>query len=455
MDLLPRELIEVILLKLPVHSFLRATATCSSYRVWYEDEDVWSAFVQRDYGSETPTSTWFDLYKELHTFETIKVERSTRTDGFPVIKTMLLGPDKAGKSSIMLRFADGLFSDNYLMTIGVDFRIVPLRFPTKPSFGDFRLQIWDTAGQDRFQTITQAFYRGAECAIIVFDVTDRQSYERALDYQPTLERYGSETMPRCTVFVGNKIDLVDQRIVTFEEARTRARELGWHYVETSARADKRCTNPFAIAAMLAATIRKPEIFRTDIPQPVFTDSEPSHGFGQDNFDRFKDFVGEVKDALTPGDRAEAVGQKVKSFFVSVKEKLTPSDDHTAASAAAADPDVGTEHMSTGQKIENKFKSIVDTIKEKLQRPDAAATPNAVSDSAASASVDDNSAATTATHEDIRLSSIDRPGPAAQGTVGQKVDKFFSDVKQKLTPEDDGKVAGLFKSFKSFVTKKTG
>ena len=77
-----------------------------------------------------------------------------------------------GKSSILIRFAENQFSDNYLATIGVDFRFKKLQVDQK----NIKFQIWDTAGQERFRTITSAYYRGSQAILLVFDLTDQQSF---------------------------------------------------------------------------------------------------------------------------------------------------------------------------------------------------------------------------------------------------------------------------------------
>jgi Ras-related protein Rab-1A len=87
-------------------------------------------------------------------------------------KTVIIGNSGVGKSSILIRFAEGQFQDNYLATIGVDFR-----FKTTVVDGkNVKFQIWDTAGQERFRTITSAYYRGSQAILIVFDVTDALSF---------------------------------------------------------------------------------------------------------------------------------------------------------------------------------------------------------------------------------------------------------------------------------------
>lgn len=87
-------------------------------------------------------------------------------------KTVIIGNSGVGKSSILIRFAQNQFQEHYLATIGVDFRFKTTIVDGK----NVKFQIWDTAGQQRFRTITSAYYRGSQAILLVFDVTDQQSF---------------------------------------------------------------------------------------------------------------------------------------------------------------------------------------------------------------------------------------------------------------------------------------
>lgn len=86
---------------------------------------------------------------------------------------VIVGNTGVGKSCLLLRFADGQFYDNYLATIGVDFKFKILQVDNKL----VKYQIWDTAGQERFRTITSAYYKGSHGILLVFDLTDKQSFD--------------------------------------------------------------------------------------------------------------------------------------------------------------------------------------------------------------------------------------------------------------------------------------
>ncbi len=143
-------------------------------------------------------------------------------------KLVLLGDGAVGKTAIGTRFCKGLFQKNYKMTIGADFFIKSLKFPGE----NVKMQIWDVAGQARFQFLRATYYKGAFCGILVFDTTIRESFGNlenwVLEFQ---EQVGNTPI----IIVGNKVDLPD-RMVTYDEGRNWAESyLGAPYIEVSAK----------------------------------------------------------------------------------------------------------------------------------------------------------------------------------------------------------------------------
>ncbi|KAJ3708719.1 hypothetical protein LUZ61_012424 [Rhynchospora tenuis] len=146
-----------------------------------------------------------------------------------LFKLLLIGDSSVGKSCLLLRFADDSYVDSYISTIGVDFKIRTVDLDGKT----VKLQIWDTAGQERFRTITSSYYRGAHGIIIVYDVTEAESYNNVKQWLNEIDRYASDNV--CKLLVGNKCDLVDSKVVATETAQAFADSLGIPFLETSAK----------------------------------------------------------------------------------------------------------------------------------------------------------------------------------------------------------------------------
>jgi len=146
-----------------------------------------------------------------------------------LFKLLLIGDSGVGKSCLLLRFADDTYTESYISTIGVDFKIRTVELDGKT----IKLQIWDTAGQERFRTITSSYYRGAHGIIVVYDVTDVDSFNNVKQWLHEIDRYASENVNK--LLVGNKSDLASKRAVTFEQGKEFADSLGIEFVETSAK----------------------------------------------------------------------------------------------------------------------------------------------------------------------------------------------------------------------------
>ena len=133
-------------------------------------------------------------------------------------------------AGLLLRFADDTYTESFISTIGVDFKIRTVDIDGKI----IKLQIWDTAGQERFRTITSSYYRGAHGIIVVYDITDKNSFNNVKQWLAEIERYACSSVNK--LLVGNKNDLPTSRAVTTEEAQKYANDQGIELVETSAKA---------------------------------------------------------------------------------------------------------------------------------------------------------------------------------------------------------------------------
>lgn len=134
-----------------------------------------------------------------------------------------------GKSCLLLRFADDTYTESYNSTIGVDFKIRTIELEGKT----VKLQIWDTAGQERFRTITSSYYRGAHGIIVVYDVTDQETFNNVKQWLQEIDRYANEGVNK--LLVGNKSDLVNKKVVDYNAAKEFADSLAIPLLETSAK----------------------------------------------------------------------------------------------------------------------------------------------------------------------------------------------------------------------------
>jgi len=159
-----------------------------------------------------------------------------------LFKLLLIGDSGVGKSCLLLRFADDTYTESYISTIGVDFKIRTIDLDAKT----IKLQIWDTAGQERFRTITSSYYRGAHGIIVVYDTTDLESFNNVKQWLHEIDRYASENVNK--LLVGNKSDLTSKRAVSYEQAKEFADSLGIAFIETSAKSSTNVEKAFMTMA---------------------------------------------------------------------------------------------------------------------------------------------------------------------------------------------------------------
>jgi small GTP-binding protein len=153
-----------------------------------------------------------------------------------IIKILLIGDSAVGKSCLLLRYTDNRFSGNFLMTIGVDFKTKFIQIDGRK----VKLQIWDTAGQEKYHSVTKAYYRGAHGILVVFDLSKRDTFQQVKRWIDSILDSSSKTID--IVLVGNKTDL--SRAVQKDEAENLANEYDIPYFETSAKLGQGIDAPF-------------------------------------------------------------------------------------------------------------------------------------------------------------------------------------------------------------------
>lgn len=157
-------------------------------------------------------------------------------------KVAIAGDGGVGKTTLLRRYATGKFQESHIMTIGVDFQTIEVDLRGQP----IKLTVWDLAGQERFAPFRNDFYKGARAVGLVFDVSDRQSFE---DLSHWLQEAHGVVPDAYIVVNGNKTDL--PRVVTPEESKAYAASINAAYVETSAKTGDGVQHFFSFLAMAA------------------------------------------------------------------------------------------------------------------------------------------------------------------------------------------------------------
>ncbi|XP_015609245.1 ras-related protein Rab-21 [Cephus cinctus] len=144
-------------------------------------------------------------------------------------KVVLLGEGKVGKTSLVLRYVEDMFNDKHIITTQASFLKKKLNINGKR----INLDIWDTAGQEKFHALGPIYYRMSNGAILVYDITDEESFKKVKDWVKELKKMlGNDVL---LVIAGNKLDLENDRNVTVEEAEAYAKQVGAVHFQTSAK----------------------------------------------------------------------------------------------------------------------------------------------------------------------------------------------------------------------------
>ena len=146
-----------------------------------------------------------------------------------LFKYIIIGDPSVGKSNLLMKFAHNKFTDEYQTTIGVEFGAKNIQLNDQI----YRIQIWDKAGQENFRSITRAYFKNCVCAMVVYDITCRKSFENIQNWVQDVHEQSPKTI--LIILIGNKIDLEDKRVVSYEEGNDFAVKNGLIFMETSAK----------------------------------------------------------------------------------------------------------------------------------------------------------------------------------------------------------------------------
>jgi len=178
----------------------------------------------------------------------------------PTIKVLLIGPSNSGKTALLRRYVEDIFdTDSATATIGVDFRVKKLVLKGQPH----RLLLFDTAGQERFRTLTSSYYRNAQGCILVYDISNRESFLSMEHWFGECARYAEPGVVKY--LVGSKLDKEGARAVTTAEGKALAERFGAGFIEVSSKTRENVKTPFVetVNAVVASPeLMNPKLIRT-------------------------------------------------------------------------------------------------------------------------------------------------------------------------------------------------
>ncbi|TVY25382.1 40S ribosomal protein [Lachnellula hyalina] len=191
-------------------------------------------------------------FKEKVLDEATHLEIMASDESLPTLKILMIGPSGAGKSALLIRYCDDQFdSDGSTATIGVDFKLKKLSVHGKA----YRLNLLDTAGQERFRTLSNSYYRGAHGVILVYDISNRESFNAM---ERWFEEAEANAMPGAVMYlVGSKMDKAGARQVKVDEGTELAERHGCGFCELSAKTREGVRKPFV--DIVDAIVKNPQL----------------------------------------------------------------------------------------------------------------------------------------------------------------------------------------------------
>ena len=204
-----------------------------------------------------------------------------------IFKALAIGDGGCGKTALCVQFAQGFFQENYKLTIGVEFFVKTIKVKNY----SVKLQIWDTGGQERFAYVRPMYYKGALGAILLFDITNRESFEHLAKWIEEVNANVGQKIP--LLLVGNKADLVDERKVTREEAKAFAQEHDMYYMESSAKTAFGVHDVFGVLALLMIGEEIPsEMLCQEVTAPCKDKEKPKVEEELPTFEEYQEFAEE-------------------------------------------------------------------------------------------------------------------------------------------------------------------
>ena len=210
------------------------------------------------------------------------------------IKFIIVGDQGVGKTNILHHFSEGKFSNSYNATIGIDYLSHDIKIDNRI----FHLQIWDTAGHERFRSVTKGYYSKAACALIIYDITDYKSLESVKNWIDEIKLYSNPNI--YLILVGNKIDLKSKRVISIEKGKQLAEKYELDFFESSALTGENINSIFFKAC---------RVINENITNEIYDFNNPTNGIKISNL---KDSPFEIKKDITIISSDENNGKKKKS-----------------------------------------------------------------------------------------------------------------------------------------------
>ncbi|KAL0979292.1 hypothetical protein UPYG_G00183280 [Umbra pygmaea] len=190
-----------------------------------------------------------------------------------MFKLLIIGNSSVGKTSFLFRYADDAFTSAFVSTVGIDFKVKTVYKNDKR----IKLQIWDTAGQERYRTITTAYYRGAMGFILMYDITNEESFHCVQDWSTQIKTYSWDNAQ--VVLAANKCDMMEERVISADRGRQLADQLGFEFFETSAKDNINVKQTFErlvdiICDRMSESLDTDPAVTTGTPSTKLTDSAP-------------------------------------------------------------------------------------------------------------------------------------------------------------------------------------
>eukprot|EP00698_Gefionella_okellyi_P006504 TRINITY_DN1583_c0_g1_i1.p1 TRINITY_DN1583_c0_g1~~TRINITY_DN1583_c0_g1_i1.p1 ORF type:complete len:418 (-),score=101.72 TRINITY_DN1583_c0_g1_i1:1752-3005(-) len=337
-----------------------------------------------------------------------------------VYKIVLMGADNVGKTAVVHRFKDDTFSAEYTPTVGVDFVVKDVTFERDPFRFWVKLQLWDTAGQERFQEMLQEQkYRDMLGAGIMYDITNRASFERAVELAEECAQRLQPAARYNVVIIANKVDCAE-RVIERTEGEDVARKYGWMFMEVSAATGKNVHNTFAL---LGDVIHRRALARVSPTALPSAQQQQQH----DEQQQSASILQSISEKLRPGENYAVAEAKLNELLFTAQQKLGASER---------------------QKVLDFFGRVKENVRHQLfdgPTPvvQPAPAPTAATTTAATAAVTADGTAAPASDNtgqsaDVATptaATVAAPQPQEEGPLSHMIDM----VKQKLGPAERQKV----------------